>query len=196
MSGNARLGKYVCYRRGQWSLWSCLVSLWLPPTVVTSARPPSCSASSPPSPPSPSSPIALLPYSRFVTRQVSSAFGVHRDWGRCARGDAGAPLFSCWGKSQDEDGTDCGAVGAVAETCRNNHPQSDSCQEEPSASGEAEGSASGDTGKARGDTGKAQGGSVPQGRRADCCRGDRPSGRGERDSEKGPIMQAIDEAWV
>ena len=108
---------------------------------------------------------------------------MHREWGRCARGDAGATLFSIWGLSQ-EAGNDCGAVV---------DPQR---EEETYASVEAEGSASGDTGKARGDRGKAQGGSVPQGRRAGCDRGDRPSRRGERESEKGAILQILDEAWV
>ena len=105
-------------------------------------------------------------------------------------------IFSIWGLSQEEAGNDCGAVVAVAETWRTNPQRSVLCQEETSASGEAESSASGDTGKARGDTGKAQGGSVPQGRRAGCDRGDRPSRRGERESEKGPILQILDEAWV
>ena len=100
---------------------------------------------------------------------------------------AGVSLFSMFGSSP-EAGNDCGAVV---------DPQrSVLCEEETSASVEAEGSASGDTGKARGDRGKAQGGSVPQGRRAGCDRGDRPSRRGERESEKGAILQILDEAWV
>ena len=131
--------------------------------------------------------LSIIPVITTITIIIELAVAIQPFWHkprRCARGDAGATLFSIWGESQEEAGNDCGAVVAVAERWRINPQRSVLCQEETSASGEAESSASGDTGKARGDTGKAQGGSVPQGRRADCDRGDRPSRRGERESEK------------
>ena len=103
-------------------------------------------------------------------------------------GDARATVLSMRRASEEQVGSECGAVLA-AEGARPTSPERGVLgQAETSACGEGA-SASGETWKAKSGAGKAQGGSVPRGRRADCD-------RGEKERGKGSCRQDLDEAWL
>ena len=113
--------------------------------------------------------------SRFGTSQVSRIW-VHRGWGRCARGDAGATSASIRGSSQEAAGSDRGAARCQEEAPASGETGSARslvCQEDASASGEA----GKDATSASGEAGNAQGGGVPD------------------LSGLGSTRQMLDEAW-
>ena len=114
--------------------------------------------------------LSIIPVITAITIIIELVVAIQSFWHKRR-----VPLYFLFG----EPGRAVAAVAEGSASGEATNPQRSVClclwrgQEETSV----EGSGSGDTGK-------AQGGSVPQGRRADCDQGDRPSRRGERESEK------------
>ena len=127
------------------------------------------------------------PHSRFGHKQSVKHLG-RTAIGDAVLGDARATVLSLRGASEDEVGSECGAVLAV-EGARPTRPERGVLgQEETSACGEGA-SASGETSQAQSGAGKSQGASVPGGRRAE-------RDRGARESERRPCRQLLDEGWA